>query len=255
MSGAEIAARRYIDAWFEPDHDRRAALLEMCFAVDGRLSVLGKALRSRAELAAAIDAFQVDPRKLVAAMTSAIEAGATSFRFRARFSFSDGRLHSELVDVGEIGGDGRIAALYTFADPLGDPDPGGLRADAPLVAQVAQRYVDVLAERDPAARRAALDACFATDARFVTLRRTLRGPAEIAAMIDRALGDPRGFSTRLTTAIEAAGASFRFGAIAEFADGSPGAPVEDAGEIDGDGRIAVLYTFPGPLPTLQATRS
>jgi hypothetical protein len=241
MSGAELAARRYIDAWLEPDRDQRAALLEMCFAVDGRISVLGKPLRSRAELAAAIAAFRVDPRKLVAAMTSAIEAGATSFRFRARFTFPDGRLHSELVDVGEIDDDGRIAALHTFADPLGAPEPGGLPADAPLVA---------LAERDPAARRAALDACFAADARFVTLRRTLHGPGEIAAMIDRALGDRRGFSARRTTAIEAAGTSFRFGAIGEFADGSPAAPVEDAGEIDGDGRIAVLYTFPGPLPAL-----
>lgn len=40
MSAAELAARRYIDAWFEPDRDRRAALLEMCFAVDGRIAVL-----------------------------------------------------------------------------------------------------------------------------------------------------------------------------------------------------------------------
>src|SRR6185436_13097141 len=183
----------------------------MCFAVHGRISVLGKPLRGRAELAAMIDAFQVDPRKLVATMASPIEAGETSFRFRARFRFPDGQLHSELVDVGEIGGDGRIAALYTFSDPLGDPEPGGLPADAPLAAQAAQRYVDVLAERDPAARRAALDACFASDARFVALGRTLCGPAEIAAMVDRALGDPRGFSARRTTAIEATGTAFRFG--------------------------------------------
>jgi hypothetical protein len=250
MSAAALAARRYIDAWLEADRDRRAALLAACFAVDGRISVLGKPLRGRAELAAAIDAFQVDPRKLVAAMTSPIEAGETSFRFRARFRFPDGRLHSELVDVGEVGGDGRIAALYTFADPLGDAEPGGLPADAPRAARAAQRYIEAVAERDPAARRAALDACFAPDARFVTLRRTLRGPAEIAAMLDRALGDPRGFSARRTTAIEATGTAFRFGGIGEFADGSPVAPAEDAGEIDGDDRIAVLYAFPGPLPAV-----
>lgn len=250
MSAAELAARRYIDAWFEPDRDRRAALLEVCFAVDGRISVLGTPLRGRAKLAATIEAFQVDPRKLVAAMTSPIETGETSFRFRARFTFPDGQLHAELVDIGEIGGDGRIAALYTFSDPLSDPEPDGLPADAPRAARAAQRYVDVLAERDPAARCAALDACFASDARFVTLGRTLRGPGEIAAMVDRALGDPRGFSARRTTAIEAAGTAFRFGAIGEFADGSPAALAEDAGEIDGDGRIAVLYTFPGPLPAV-----
>jgi len=250
MSTAELAARSYIAAWLEPERDRRAALLEACFAVDGRISVFGKPLRGRAELAATIDAFQIDPRKLAAAMTSPIEAGATSFRFRARFTFPDGRLHVEVVDVGEIDSDGRIAVIYTFAEPLGDVEPGGLPADAPLTARVAQRYVDVLAEGDPAARRAALDACFAPDARFVTLGRTLRGPAEIAAMIDRALRDPRGFSARRTTAIEVTGTAFRFGAVGEFADGSPAAPAEDAGEIAGDGRIAVLYTFPGPLPAI-----
>lgn len=41
------------------------------------------------------------------------------------------------------------------------------------------------------------------------------------------------------------------GANGEFASGLPAAPAEDAGEIDGDGRIAVLYTFPGPLPAVQ----
>ncbi len=132
MSTAELAARRYIEAWLEPDRDRRAALLEACFAVDGRISVFGKPLRGRTELAAMIDAFQIDPRKPAAALTSPIEAGQTSFRFRARFTFPDGRLHAELVDIGEIDGDGRIAALYTFADPLDDVEPGGLPADAPL---------------------------------------------------------------------------------------------------------------------------
>ena len=248
MTAAELAARRYIDAWFEPDRDRRAALLEACFAIDGRISVLGKPLRGRAELAAAIDAFEVDPRRLTATMTSPIEAGETVFRFRALFTHPDGSRHSELVDVGEIGDDGRIASLYTFADPLADAEPGGLPADASPVAHAVQRYVDLWAEPDPAARRAQLEACFAADGRLVGRSRTFRGRAEIAAMADRFLAG-RGFIARRTTAIEVTGTAFRFGSVGEFTDGTSTPPAEDAGELDGDGRIAVLYAFPGPLPT------
>lgn len=76
----------------------------------------------------------------------------------------------------------------------------------------------------------------------------MRGRAElaaIAAMADRVRGDPRGLSVLRTTEIESAGSAFRFGGIGEFVDGSPAAQPADAG----DGRIAVLHTFPGPLPT------
>src|SRR6185295_854880 len=102
-------------------------------------------------------------------------------------------------------------------------------------------------ERDPEARRAQLDACFAASGRLVTRSRTFRGRDEIAAMVDAALADPRGLSAGRTTAIEAAGAAFRFATSGEFADGSPGFIGEDAGEIDGDGRIAVLYALAGRL--------
>ena len=44
------------------------------------------------------------------------------------------------------------------------------------------------------------------------------------------------------------GAIFRFGSLATFADGSPPFAGEDVGEVDGDGRIAVIYAFAGRLP-------
>lgn len=245
MDTTELAARRYIDAWLDSDRERRTQLIEACFAADGRIVFGGQVIRGRAELAAAIDAFRIDPRTLSARLTSPVEAAGPMFRFRARFEHPDGRRHSELIDIGEVDGDGRIAALYTFVEPLAE---GAAPADeASPAAVAAQRYVDLWTERAPAARRAQLDACFAPAGRLVTRTRTFRGTGEIAAMVDAALADPRGLSAGRTTAIEAAGTAFRFATIGAFADGSQAFIGEDAGEIDSDGRIAVLYAFAGRL--------
>lgn len=246
MQPSEQAVRRYIDAWFEPDRERRAQLLEACFAACGRIAIGGQVIRGRSELAAMIEAFQADPRRPSARLTSPIDADGVTFRFRALFTLPDGRRHSELIDFGEVDGDGRIATLFTFEEPLAEaaapPDA------ASPAAQAAQRYIDVWTERDPAARRARLEACFAPAARLVARRRSFRGLAELAAMVEAALADPRGLAAQRTTAIDAAGAAFRFGSLGTFADGSPPFVGEDAGEVDGDGRIAVIYAFAGRLP-------
>ena len=246
MQPCEQAVRRYIDAWFEPERARRAELLAACFADDGRIVFGDRVIRGRGELAADIDAFQVDPRRLTARLTSPIDADGTTFRFRALFTWPDGRQHSELIDFGEIDGDGRIATLFTFEEPLIDGDVAP-DAGSPA-AQAAQRYVEVFGGRDAAARRARIEACFAPAARLVARRRSYRGVAEIAAMVEAALGDPRGFTAGRTTAIATAGRAFRFGTSGEFGDGSPPFIGEDAGEIDGDGRVAVIYLFAGRLP-------
>jgi len=120
MTPAELAARRYISAWAESDRAARAALLEACFAVDGRICVRGQVLRGRAELAAAIDTFIADPRGLTARLTSVIDAAGTAFRFRALVEYPDGKPFMELLDVGEVDAEGRICALYTFVEPLRD---------------------------------------------------------------------------------------------------------------------------------------
>jgi hypothetical protein len=245
MTPTELAARRYVDAWLEPDRERRAALLEACFTADGRIFLAGQVLRGRAVLAAAIDAFFVDPRRLTAALSSAIDAGGQTFRFRARVRRPDGALHAELFDAGEVGSDGRITALYTFTEPLAAADPSAPPASP--VERAAQAYVDLWAERDPAARRATLAACFASDGRMVARDRTYRGLDELTAVVDAALADPRGLIAQRSTAIELNGSAFRFGSRGTFSDGSPGFEGIDVGEVDASGRIEVLYVFGGPL--------
>ena len=55
MTPAERAARTYFDAWVEPDRDRRAALLEACFAIDGRIALRGQVMPLQAEDVGEVD--------------------------------------------------------------------------------------------------------------------------------------------------------------------------------------------------------
>lgn len=118
----------------------------------------------------------------------------------------------------------------------------------------AETYVRASSERNPAARAALLEACFAEDGRMVTRSREIRGRAAVIAAFDRFLADPELLGIRLLSAIDAQGTTFRFRAVADFRNGTS-AEAFDAGEVDENGRISSLLTFAGPLeePELQLT--
>ena len=113
------------------------------------------------------------------------------------------------------------------------------------IAATVDMYIRAVSERDPAVRAAMLDACFADNARFVTRERVMFGRAAIAEMIERFQADPKSGVIRVK-AIDARGRTFRFAVINERADGSA-IEVFDAGELDDEGRIALILTFAGPL--------
>jgi hypothetical protein len=115
---AEQAARHYTEVWTTDDRAERAALLESCFAADGRLVGRARTLRGRDAVAAMIESALADPRGLSARRTSAIEAAGTAFRFRSVGEFADGSAAIEGEDAGEIDATGRIGVLYAFTGPL-----------------------------------------------------------------------------------------------------------------------------------------
>ena len=114
------------------------------------------------------------------------------------------------------------------------------------VETAVRTYIRAVGERDPAARAKLLEACFAEDGRFVTRSAVIRGRAAVDAMITRFLGDPQLLGFRLTSAIDAAGTTFRFRSIVERRDGTS-LEFFDAGEIDAAGMIATVLAFSGPL--------
>ena len=113
------------------------------------------------------------------------------------------------------------------------------------MANAVELYIRAATERDPAARAALLEACFAADGRLVTTSREFRGRAEVAAMLERfhATEPPR---IRITSAVDVRGTIFRFRSAVDRTDGTT-LDFFDAGELDADGRIKLIVTFAGPL--------
>jgi len=116
-SAVEIAVDTYVRMWNEPDPAVRTAMLEACFAADGRMVTRSREIRGRAELTEFMTKFLADPQVLDIRVTSPIDAQGTTFRFHGVVELRDGRL-LESFDAGQIDADGRIALLLTFAGPL-----------------------------------------------------------------------------------------------------------------------------------------
>jgi hypothetical protein len=122
-NSVEIAVDSYIRAVSERDPEARAAMLEACFAADGRVVSRSREIRGRAALADVITRFLADPQLLRVRVVSAIDAGETTFRFRSVVERRDGT-NLEFFDAGEVDASGRISLVLTFAGPLGSASEG-----------------------------------------------------------------------------------------------------------------------------------
>jgi len=118
------------------------------------------------------------------------------------------------------------------------------------LATTVETFIRAWRERDPVLRAHLLESCFASDGRFVTRGRELRGREALAAEMARIHADPRIVNIRLASVIDASGTTFRYRGVVEFADGNS-AEALDAGEIDGSGLISLVLTFAGPLCELS----
>lgn len=116
----ERAVVTYIKAWSERDPALRAALIEACFAPEGRIVTRGRDIVGRAAFADAVADLQARSPFHRIRLTSAIDAGRTTFRFSGAVDYHDGN-SAENFDAGEVDATGRIAILLTFAGPLGEP--------------------------------------------------------------------------------------------------------------------------------------
>ncbi len=94
-------------------------MLEACFAVEGRVVAPRSEIRGRAALAEFMTSFLADPTLLGVRMTSALDAGTTTFRYRSSIDRRDGTSR-EFLDAGEIDASGRIGLLLVFTGRLGE---------------------------------------------------------------------------------------------------------------------------------------
>jgi hypothetical protein len=116
-SVVETAVEAYVRAASERDPEKRARLLEACFAAEGRVVSRSREIRGRAALADEIAKLLADPQFLRVRLLSAIEVGATTFRFRSLVERRDG-VNLEFFDAGEVDASGHISLVLTFAGPL-----------------------------------------------------------------------------------------------------------------------------------------
>ena len=116
-SVVETAVDTYIRASSEHDPVVRAAMIEACFAADGRVVTRSREIRGRAALADEIERLLANPQLLGVRVLSVIDAGKTTFRFRSAVEYLDGKV-LEFFDAGEVDATGRISVLLAFAGPL-----------------------------------------------------------------------------------------------------------------------------------------
>lgn len=116
------AVDTFIRAWSERDPAVRAAMVDACFAADGRLVARQSEIRGRAALVEAMTRVNADPEIVRIRLVSVVDASGTTFRYRAVVDRRDGTTSPESFDAGEIDADGRIRLVLTFAGPLLDAD-------------------------------------------------------------------------------------------------------------------------------------
>ena len=112
----DAAVRTYIQILAERDPSRRAALVEACWAPDGRLVSPRACIRGHAALTAMVTRFVDDPGWSRVRVV-AIDTHESSFRLRAFVDRRDGS-SQEIFDAGEVDASGTIAVILTFSGPL-----------------------------------------------------------------------------------------------------------------------------------------
>ncbi len=113
----ESVVDTYVRAWSEPDPAAREAMIESCFAADGRIVTGNGVIQGRAALAAIMTRVFEDPHIASIRLTSAIDARKTTFRVHSALVQQDGT-ELPFFDAGEVDASGRIVTLLTFDGPL-----------------------------------------------------------------------------------------------------------------------------------------
>lgn len=116
------------------------------------------------------------------------------------------------------------------------------------MANAVELYIRAACERDPAARAALLEACFAVDGRLVTTSRELRGRAAVAEMLTRFHASAEPPRIRITSTVDVRGTIFRFRSAVDL----PGGTTQeffDAGELDTNGVPSTIGSAPPAAET------
>lgn len=120
-SPEETAVETYVRACTERDAALRTRLLEACLAENVRMVTRSRSIDGRDALIQELNRFLGSPQLHRVRLISALDAGGTTFRYRALAELVDGT-SAEAFDAGELDASGRICLILTFAGPLADAE-------------------------------------------------------------------------------------------------------------------------------------
>jgi len=107
----------YIAASSERDDAKRLAMLDTCFAANGRFVMRSRTLVGPAAVSAMIGETLANPAIAGVELTSAVDQVGTTFRYASVVVKHDGT-RLAFFDAGEVGEDGKIVTMLVFAGTL-----------------------------------------------------------------------------------------------------------------------------------------
>lgn len=108
----------YGAAWLEPDEARRSALLEACWAEDGRYEDPSAVAEGREGLLRHIGGFHAARPGARIEVVSGVDRHHDVIRFAWRMVAADGAVMVEGIDFGVLAPDGRLARIVGFFGPV-----------------------------------------------------------------------------------------------------------------------------------------
>jgi hypothetical protein len=116
------------------------------------------------------------------------------------------------------------------------------------IERAVSAYVAAWNGKDAAAREAALRSCWAPNGTIVTPGKVLVGVEQVLGEIEALRRAHPDDEAVLTSVIDQQHDVFRFSAHLVRKDGSTWGETLDVGELDSEGRIARILSFPGAAP-------
>ena len=111
----------YLAAWSEPDPQKRASLIEKCWADDGTYVDPMSDVAGRGGLEATIAGFHAQMPGAAIILNGGIDEHHGRLRFPWALKAADGSMPIKGIDIGQLAPDGRLASILGFWDNA----PGG----------------------------------------------------------------------------------------------------------------------------------
>ena len=115
MTSPHEIIEAYLAAWSENDPATRAALLDKCWSDSGTIEIGERKFIGRRAVDEEIATFRARYPHDRGVLTGDVQCAGNWCRLTAAVRRPDGSCYSEVLDIAELGSDGRILRIVTFS--------------------------------------------------------------------------------------------------------------------------------------------